>query len=414
MTSDRARLTTLAALFAGIGLLTLGNGLGGTLIGVRATIEGYGQSLTGLVMSAYFVGYLAASLLTPRIIHGVGHIRTFAAMASLASIAALGYAILVDPFAWIVLRAAHGACHAGLMMVAESWLNVTADKENRGRILASHAIVIFAAWSLSQWLLPLGDPDGFLLFCLVSILVSASLLPITLSQVYAPRDVKATRVTLRRLITISPLAALGCLTVGLVTGAFFGLGPVFVQSLGLGTEGTAQVMSAVIAGALCLEWPLGWLSDRFDRRRTLTLVAVGGAAISFALAAYGTIPLALKLLGFLFGGLTVPLYSLSIAHANDYIERDEAVGAASSLLLVFGIGSMLGPLTAGFLMERYGGTALFLFAGMALSNMVAFALVRMVLRRGVSNEEQGTFVATTGTTHMASDLDPRGVARSDR
>lgn len=408
ISSDATR--ELAVLLLGIALLVLGNGLQGTLLGVRAAAEGFSQEVIGLIMSAYFAGFVAGSLIGPGLIRRAGHIRVFAALASLASMATLGHVLVIDPWSWGLLRALNGAAYAVLVMVAESWLNVTATRRTRGRILAVYGLVMLGAWSGSQWLLLIADPTGFALFCLVSILISASLIPLSLSRAQAPRDVTPDRVKLGRLFAISPLGAAGSFLAGLAMSAFWGLGAVFAQGIGLDDRGTAAFMAATLAGALALQWPVGYLSDRFDRRSVIAGVCLAAVIVSLGLFVLAPTDLAVLIPGgFLFGGLGIPIYALCLAHANDYIDREEVVPASSALLLVYGAGSMIGPFLCGLLMGRIGPQALFLFTAIGLAAIVAFALARMLIRPPVPQTEQVPFVAVPRTTHVSSDLDPRGV-----
>lgn len=404
---DSAR--ELAVLLLGIALLVLGNGLQGTLLGVRATAEGFSQEVIGLIMSAYFAGFVGGSLIGPVLIARAGHIRTFAALASLASIATLAHVLVIDPVSWGLFRAVNGAAYAVLVMVAESWLNATATRRTRGRVLAIYGLVMLGAWSGSQWLLLSADPLGFELFCLVSILISASLIPLSLSRAQAPRDPSPERVSLRRLFAISPLGVAGCFLAGLALSAFWGLGAVFAQGIGLDDRGTAAFMAATLAGALALQWPVGWLSDRFDRRAVIAAVCLATVVVSLGLFWLAPTDLAVLVpTAFLFGGLGIPVYSLCLAHANDFIQRDEVVAASSALLLVYGAGSMIGPLLCGMMMGRLGPQALFLFTALGLLAIVGFALARMLARPSVPTARQQPFVAVPRTTHVSSDLDPRG------
>jgi len=412
---NRAAARELPVLLFGIALLVLGNGLQGTLLGVRATAEGFSQETIGLIMSAYFAGFVGGSLIGPALIARAGHIRTFAALASLASIATLAHVLIIDPFSWGVFRAANGAAYAGLVMVAESWLNATATRRTRGRILAIYGLVMLGAWSGSQWLLLIADPNGFALFCLVSILISASLIPLSLSRVEAPRDPAPERVGLRRLFAISPLGVAGCFLAGLAMSAFWGLGAVFAQGIGLDDRGTAAFMAATLAGAMALQWPVGWLSDRFDRRSVIAATCLANIVVSLAL--FWLAPTGLALLvpaAFLFGGLGIPVYSLCLAHANDFVARREVVAASSALLLVYGVGSMIGPLLCGLMMGRLGPQALFLFTALGLFAIAAVSVLRMLARPSVPPAAQQPFVAVPRTTHVSSDLDPRGEWPADQ
>jgi MFS family permease len=405
VTGPGSLAAALAVLLSSAALLTMGNGLAGTLVSVRASAEGFAPTVTGAVMAAYFAGFVAGSFALPALVRRVGHIRTFAALISLASIAALAYALWVEPLFWTLLRFAHGACLAGGIMVIESWLNAIATRATRGRILALHGIVIFAAWSLSQFWLTAAPVGGFVLFIVVSMLKSAAMLPLLLTDVRAPEVAPATRAPLSKLVATSPLAVVACFAVGVVTGTTLSLGPVYAAELGLDRDGVGLFMAALLVGAMVLEWPLGAGSDRVDRRWVLTLSALAGALAAAALAAEpaGGWPLFAAALAY--GGFTIPLYSVAVAHANDYATAEEAVEVSSGLLIVYGCGSIVGPLAAGVALDLAGPGAVFALAAVVMTTTATFALMRMTRRPAV--EATTGFVSSPRTTHAAADLDPR-------
>jgi len=409
MTEARSAASTIAILLAGSALLTLGNGLQGTLVAVRADIEGFGELVTGLVMAAFFVGFVAGSLVTPYLVERAGHIRVFAALASIASAATLAHILHVDPWSWAALRAANGWCYAGVVMVVESWLNGAATRRTRGRVLSVYGSVVIGAWALSQGLLVVADPMGFELFCLVSILISLSLVPVTLSRAEAPTSPKALKLKLRRLWAVSPLGMVGAFATGLAMSAFWAMGPVYARALGLQEGGVALFMGATMAGAMVLQWPIGVASDRIDRRVVVLVAAVGAAVLAMMLG-HGTgpgqgVPAALA---FAFGGLAIPIYSLCVAQANDYLEPEELVTAAGGLLLLYGLGSMIGPIGAGALMARFGPSALFAWTGVILAGVALFTASRMIRGRPVPVETRGEYRSVPRTTQAVLDLDPRG------
>lgn len=401
-----SRPTRLTALLLGAVLMMLGNGLQGTLLGVRAGVEGMAEETVGLMMSGYFLGYVGFSWLAPRLIEAVGHIRAFAAMASIASSVSLMHAIFVAPLPWIVLRTLHGACYAGMVVVAESWLNATTQRRQRGRVLALYGVLVNGAWGASQALLVVAPPEGFVLFALVSILLSFALVPITLTRAGTPGVVRAKRLPLARLYEISPLGLGGAFAAGLVISALWGMGPTFAHSIGLSDAGISAFMGLTMAGTLMLQWPLGRLSDAIDRRRVMAATSLGAGAAALALAwgadGHGAMLMALA---FLFGGLAVPGYSLSMAHVNDHIGEDEVVPATSALIMVFGAGAAIGPFAAALLMGRLGPQALFLYAAAVEAAFLAFALYRMTRSAPVAPEEKEAFVAMPQqTSHAATPM----------
>lgn len=395
----------VTALLSGTAFLVLGNGLQGTLIAVRAGLEGMTEQTIGLIMSAYFLGFIVGSVYTPRLIAAVGHIRTFAALASIASAVALTFAIFVSSGAWLVLRLIHGTCYAGLIIIVESWLNAVTPRRNRGRVLAIYNIVLFAALVASQPLLIVSPPSGFVLFLIVSICLSLALVPVTLSRADVPGVVTATRSSLPRLIQISPIGTVGAFVTGVWGSAYWGMGPVFAQSIGLSNAGIAAFMSIPMMGTLALQWPLGWLSDVIDRRLVIIGSCVVAATAALGLAWMGGSDLTVLLaLGFVYGGFAITMYSVCIAHVNDFIEGDEFVAVASSLILAYGAGSVLGPIGASLLMTRLGPEGLFLFSAAVQILFAVFGVFRLGVRAAANSAAKDSFVTVPKTTHTALPL----------
>ncbi len=403
------------ALFLGIALIMLGNGLQGSLLGLRATLEGFPTAITGLVMSAYFVGFLAGSTLVPRLVSRVGHIRVFAALASLASAAVLLHSVSVTPPSWGAIRLVTGFSYAGLYVVAESWLNDRATNETRGQLLSIYMVVMLGGMASGQLLLNVADPASFELFVLVSVLVSLAVIPILLTARPAPDFTAPSSVSLAELYRISPLGVFGALGTGMAHGALFGMGAVFAQSTGMSVAQISVFMAVAVLGGVVLQWPVGRLSDRFDRRQVLTTVTFVAAFSAFA-ATFVSGPLAgalpdwtLYVLVALFGGMTLPMYSLSIAHANDHLEPDQMVAASGGLVLAGGIGASFGPVTAASIMSVMGPAGFFWTLGAIHAIIGVFALYRMRRRLALPLEEQGTFVAVPPrASPIAAYLTPEG------
>ncbi|WP_397540962.1 MFS transporter [Salipiger aestuarii] len=404
-----------ASILLSVALLVIGNGLQQTLIGLRAGIEGYAEETVGVMMSAYFVGFVLASIHAPKVIQQVGHIRAFAAFASAASAFALCFAIFVSAPAWIVLRVLQGACYAGLIIVVESWLNASAEPGWRGRVLAIYSIVMYGAWAISQPMVALAAPSGFVLFAVVSICLSFALVPITLSRAGNPGVVLATRVGLRRLLAISQTALAGAFVMGAVVGAFFGMGPVASQQLGFSDAKTGAILSAALIGALVFQWPLGWLSDRMDRRFIILGSGLSGVILSGLLVWTLTDgnELLVIALCFLLGGALMPLYSICLAEVNDRIDESELIAAASGFVLVYGVGSAVGPFAASLVMGRIGPTGLFSFMAAALALFVAFGTLRIRQRQRTATADKQSYVATPSTSHAALPLHRHGPDRAE-
>ncbi len=402
----RQTLLSVSPLFAGIALLQLGNGALGTLLAINLSIMGQASWVVALVGTAYFSGLIVGTFYGRRLISGVGHIRAFAALGSSFSAATLAHPFLVEPAAWAGLRFAEGFCIAGLFMCTESWLNERATNEVRGTIFALYQITVYTALGLGQFLLNISPPEGFTLFVVASILVSLAVVPVAVTRVDAPALPEAVHFGFRELYAISPLGVFGCFASGLILGAFFALGPYFAHQIGLDVGGTTQFMGATIVGGLVLQWPIGRLSDRFDRRTVLVWLCVGIFLISLAVSALtgGSVPL-LLVLAAAFGGGVFTLYPLSAAHANDYIDRAHLVPASGGLLIAYAVGAGFGPLGAAALMGLSGPIGLFEFTGAVALLTALYALWRM--RRRAAVEDQAPFQPLPRTTPVAYELDPR-------
>lgn len=381
------------ALLLGMGLIMLGNGLQASLLGVRASLEGFDTSVTGFVMSSYFVGFLAGSTLTPRAVRRVGHVRVFAALASLASIAVLVHGMLVEPVVWGAMRLVTGFSYAGLYVVAESWLNDRAGNEMRGRLLSVYMVIQFLGLGLGQLLLNAADPGRHELFILVSVLVSFALVPILLSATPAPDYEAPSPVGLRHLYAVSPLGVVGCMGTGVANGAVFGMAAVYAGNAGLSVTQISLFMVALFAGGALLQWPLGRLSDRLDRRKVIAATTFLAAAAAAAVPLGGVSGLALLVAAFVFGGATLSMYSLCIAHTNDYLEPGQMVAASAGLVLVLGVGAILGPSSAGAAMSLLGPPGYFWFLAAVHAAIGGFALYRMGRRPSKPLAEQGPYMA---------------------
>ncbi len=403
-----ATFVRISTLLFGMGVLLGGNGLLGTLLGVRAGLEGFGEIAVGAIMSAYFLAFILGTFFCPAIVRRVGHIRAFAALAAIGSVSAIAHALLVNPFAWGVLRVVTGVAMVGLFMVVESWLNVLAPNERRGRIFAAYTALNLTAMALGQFFLLVGDLRGYVPFAIVSICFSIALVPVALTNVREPTPVSVPHLRLRQLYTISPLGVIGTFASGLTQSSFWGMGAVFAQGIGLSRAGIAFFMSAAIIGGALLQWPLGRFSDRHDRRRVLSIVCLGGAALALiALYAARVSQPALLLSAFFYGGFAFSVYSISVSHVNDQLEPPAVLHATSGLLLVYGIGASVGPAIVGLLMAVLGPESLLGFFATILTTLALFALYRTYVGHPVPIEAHGPFVPMVRTSPAALEMDPR-------
>ena len=404
----RNTLIGISALLLGAGAINLGLGLQGSLLALRANLEGFGVVLTGLIMSSYYAGFVIGSIFAPSIVNRVGHIRTFSAFASLASAAALCHAVLVEPITWMIFRAITGVCFAALCLVAESWLNERSTNLNRGALLSTYFVVILGATALGQLLLPIAPIAGYDLFVAVSVIISLSLVPVALTSTPTPVEIEHERLSLKRLYKVSPVGFIGCLGAGLTQGALWALSAVYAEKSGLITEETAIFVAIMILGGLLTQWPLGKLSDYIDRRYVIVTVSFG--MVGIGLLFFGTPRLDsiwLYCLGAFAGGLALPIYGLSIAHTNDFMETKYFVPASATLLMVYGVGATLGPFLAALLMLIIGPSGLFVYSAIISLAVGSFALYRISQRNPVPEDEAEKFSMVTRTSQIAYELDPR-------
>lgn len=380
------------ALLLGMGFLMMGNGLQGTLLGVRGDLEGFSTFELSLVMSAYFVGFLGGSRITPELIRRVGHVRVFAALGSFISAILILYPAMATPWAWVPLRVAIGFCFSGVYVTAESWLNNAATNENRGKALSLYMIVQTIGIIAAQGLLLVGDPGGWILFVIPSVLVSLSFAPILLSVNPTPAFDSTAPLSLRELYAISPLGCVGIFLLGGVFSAQFGMAAVYGAQVGMNLGQISIFVSSIYVGAVLLQYPIGWLSDRMDRRRLVMIVALAGGLAGVAGIVAGDTYLVALGVAFIVGGAANPLYSLLIAYTNDYLDPERMAGASAGLLFINGVGAIAGPVMAGWLMSVLGGAGYWLQIATLMLAVAGYALWRMSRRPANLTEETSAYV----------------------
>lgn len=388
-------LSSAWALLAGMGLLMVGNGLQGTLLGVRGEIEGFSTLEMSFVMSAYFVGFLGGSRMAPGLIRRVGHVRVFAALASFISAVMILYPAFANPVAWILGRVVIGFCFSGVYVTAESWLNNAADNENRGQALSLYMIVQMVGIVSAQALLLVGDPSGYETFVIASVVISISFGPILLSISPTPAFETAKPMSLRQIMEISPLGCVGMFLLGGVFSAQFGMSAVYGARVGLSLGQISIFVATFYIGAMVLQYPLGWLSDRMDRRFLIMGVAGVAAIGSLIGMVLGGDYKLLLLSAFLIGGLSNPLYSLLIAHTNDHLDADDMAAASGGLVFINGLGAIAGPVITGWLMGTgvLGPSGFFLLMAGLLLALAFYAAYRATQRAAIPIEDTGTMAA---------------------
>jgi MFS family permease len=394
--SLRATLPTLLALLFGYALMQVGNTLQGTLLSVRGSIEQFTPTEIGAVGAAFWVGIVIGCLWAGRLIQQVGHTRTFAALAAVAASVALLHLLVISPAVWIAARAVTGFCFAGLFIVVESWLNASVTAQTRGQILSLYGMTGLIAGIGGQMLLPTGDPHGFKLFCFVTILISLALVPTALSRASAPAHaVGDTRINVMQLYRQSPFGVVAAVLCGITTSSFFALGPIWAQERGLNTVEIAIFMTCGTLGGFLTTWPLGWLSDRMDRRHVIVGTAAMAAAILLALIHFVPLDVPVWLLFMyvaIFGGSVIPTYSIVTAHVNDMVRPGEFVAAAGGLLILQGIGAAVGPVISGVAMTEFGRLGLLYVVIVAQALMAVWGAYRSLQRAAPLTEDKEHFV----------------------
>ncbi|MBI1392878.1 MAG: MFS transporter [Alphaproteobacteria bacterium] len=385
-------LSAIAALLLAAAILLVGNGLQATLLSVRGGIEGFPTPVIGALMACYFTGYILGCRFNPQFIKSVGHIRTFVALASIASASALTHPFIVNEIAWGLLRGVTGFCFAGLVMIIESWLNERATNADRGRIMSTYRVVDLSATVTGNALLATASPEGFELFALTSIMISIALVPVALTRSPAPQPIATARLNIPKLFKVSRVAAVGAAATGLANSSFWALGPVYAQQLGYPKAVIAAFMSCVVIGAALLQWPIGWLSDKVDRRIVMVGSGVLGVAAALALSHFGAKGEAYLLgIGAAFGAFIIPMFGLNAAHANDHAEPGSAVETNGGLLLLHASGAVIGSFAGGFAMSAYGPSAIFVYIAVIYSAFCVFALARILTREAPVADEKTPF-----------------------
>ena len=380
------------ALLLGMMLLMVGNGLQGTLLGVRGGIEGFSTFDMSIVMSAYFAGFLGGSRLAPEMIRRVGHVRVFAALASFISAILILYPAFAHPVAWALGRVVIGFCFSGVYVTAESWLNNSADNTNRGKTLSVYMIVQMFGIVCAQVLLVMGDAGGYALFIVASVLVSISFAPILLSISPTPAFETTKPMPLKTLIETSPLGCFGMFLLGGVFSAQFGMSAVYGMAAGLTIVQISMFVSSIYVGALLMQYPIGWFSDYIDRRVVILIVAAVGGVMSLVGFLFDHYFGALLVAAFVIGGTSNPLYSLLIAYTSDYLEADDMAAASGGLIFINGMGAIMGPLVTGWMMDVFGTQAFFMVIAVLMLTLTGYAGYRMT-QRSRDGIEDGAYAA---------------------
>jgi len=316
------------------------------------------------------------------------------------------HGLFLDPIAWGLLRALTGFCFAVLYIVIESWLNESSTNENRGTVFSVYVMITLTVLAGGQMMTLLYDPAGLELFLIASVLVSLGAIPVALSLSPSPEQPTTVQLDMRRVFQISPTGAIGCLAVGLANGAFWSLAPVFTAGVSTNVSLAAWFMSAAVIGGALSQWPLGYFSDRFGRRKVIIGATLFGISVAAGISlsgndlGFGQV----NLLGAAWGAVAFPLYAIAVAHANDHAEPEDYVMVSSGLLLMYGLGAIAGPFIASFSMSYFGATGLFLFTAVVHGALLGFVVLRIVQRASKPDERHIPFGDALATTHTASQV----------
>ncbi|SIS69049.1 MFS transporter [Phaeovulum vinaykumarii] len=384
-------------LLLGVMLLMVGNGMQGTLLGIRGTAEGVDTTRMSIVMSAYFAGFLLGSQLTPRMIRRVGHVRVFAALGSLISAVLILYAAVPHWVAWALMRVLIGFSFSGVYITAESWLNAASTNENRGQALSAYMIVQMLGIVAGQALMVTGDPSGYLLFVIPSVLVSISFTPILLSVTPAPPFEQIKPLSFLKLFRASPLGCVGMFMMGGIFSALFGMAAVWGTGRGLTVGEVSAFVAAIYVGGLVFQYPIGWLSDRMDRRLLILVLSAVGTLAMLVATLTGPVFVVLLGLAMLAGGVANPLYSLLVAHSNDFLDNSDMASASAGLMFINGLGAVIGPILTGWLMERVGSDGFFLYLSGVFGLLALYAAWRTTRRPAPAVADTGAFAVLSPT-----------------
>ncbi|NBB49143.1 MFS transporter [Rhizobium sp. CRIBSB] len=371
------------------GILIGGNGLQGTFIALRGIEEGFSTSVIGMVGAGYFIGFVLGCVYVTKIMRAIGHIRTFSALAAIASAASIMMLLVIDPISWFLMRLVQGICFAGLFAVVESWLNARVTNATRARTLSVYRFVDLGSVTAAQYMIPLFGVSGFDLFAIIAMALSLSLVPISFADKSSPAPPKDVKFDIKVLWSVSPLATVGCIVIGLTNSSFRSLGPIYADGIGLSVTSIATFMSIGIFAGIVLQYPLGHYSDKLDRRVIILVSTIGALLASIYLAFLAGDGELANFIGiFAFGAFALPLYSLCSAHANDHAAPGQHALVSAGTLFFWSIGAVVGPLFASFLMDAFGPHALFAYVIVVLTFFAVYTLARIRARDAVPTEKR--------------------------
>ena len=415
------------ALFLGYGVLIVAHGLQGNLLGLRAVLENFNIIATGALMSGYFIGYFVGANIVPNLVGKVGHIRVFAAFASTASLSILLHSVIIDPYVWMLGRFVTGFSIISIFVVVESWLNDRATNKTRGKVLSIYMMITFVGIGLGTLLLNFNNPTNYEPFILVSLLLSIALVPILLTKRKPPTFKKISRIKIKDLYKISPLGTFSMFCVGFIHPAIFTMGAVYGALMNFSILEISLYLFLITFSGAVFQWPIGYLSDRFDRRIILIITALIGSILT--IFCYFSVSISPDFINLssgwknliqhiinhrmlfyifisLYAGMSLPLFSLNLAYVNDFLPREKFVSAGAGMQIIFGMSAMVAPFICSFFMKNFGPNGIFIFLFIFQTLIGFFGIYRMT-RRSVEENPDNTFTPMPrNITPLGMELDP--------
>ncbi|MGE0197842.1 MAG: MFS transporter [Simkaniaceae bacterium] len=395
-------------------IVMLGNGFFNTFTSLRISIDGYASWVIGILNASYYAGVMIGSIYVEKLLDRIGHIRTFAIFASINSFVIVVQSILIGPISWTFFRLLSGLCASGFFIVIESWLLLSTGVKNRGRLLSLYMLTLYLAQGFGQFMLNVSPLTSLLPFAMTVILSSLSVIPVCMMKSSGPIMLESTITNIFQIIKKAPLGPIGCFVSGMIMSSFYGLAPIFGREIGLSVFQISQIMGLTILGGLALQWPIGHLSDIFDRRKVLIGVCLVLMALTFILFHSHHFPYYVLLgLMVLFGGISFTLYPLSITYTCDYFSDKNIIGITCALLVIYGVGCIVGPLISPIFMAIFKASGLFLYMSLLCGIYILIGMWRVLHAKPLPEDEQSDYLPLPRATSLAFYLDPRSDIEED-
>jgi MFS family permease len=389
-------------------IICLGNSFFQSFISLFLMSHGSSNFIIGLAGSSYYLGFLIGSVRAEKMIIRIGFIRSFTTFAALFTAGIMFNALYTSPLSCILIRFVIGFCIAGLFVVVESWLLLFSTKKTQGKILSFYMIALYSATATAQYILPLVDINSIVPFAIVVILSSLSIVPLSLTRKDTPNLDKPSYLSPKELFKASPYGFFNCITGGIVLSSFYSLGPIFAKAVSQDINQVAQILGLTMFGGLILQWPIGYLSDIFDRRIISIIVSLLCCLSSIGLAIAFEMPIAvIYAIAIIFGGFSFTIYPLGVTLASDRLDSKHLVAATAMLLVTYGIGCIMGPLAAPVFMKFFGPSGLFVFSATFCLLLTIYGIINYFIKPAILPEEKTEYIVMPRTTPVASNLDPR-------